>query len=88
MPAGAVAAVATLMPLIKLGLKIGAVVAALYICFYVTLGEYTFAQHVKRIWQTDEVQELRAAIASKFTGAGAEALRELKGKLAASHDGD
>ena len=73
-------------PLAKLVAKIAAVLALGYLCWVPKFGEYTFAQHLKRIWQTSEMIELRESIADKFSGAGKDALHELKAKLAASHE--
>jgi hypothetical protein len=60
---------------------VGGVLAFAYLLFFLKLGQFTFAQHVKRIWQTPEVAELRSGVATKLTRTGHEALRTVRNKL-------
>lgn len=70
------------VPCIKCLSAVGAIAAVIYVCFILRLGELTFVQHVRRIWQTQEVADLRSGIATKFSSARTNAVREIRVKLA------
>lgn len=69
-------------PCVKFFSGLGLVCAAVYLLFLLKLGQFTFAQHVKRIWNTPEVSELGHGIATKLSSTHSSAMRELRGKLA------
>jgi hypothetical protein len=62
--------------------------AIVYGCLFYKLGELTFAEHMQRIWRTQEVIDLREGVASKLAGAKGAALDQLKTRLAASRTSD
>ena len=62
------------------GIIVG-VLATAYLLFFLKLGQFTFTQHVARIWRTPEVAELRSGIAFKLTRTSHEALRTVRNKL-------
>jgi hypothetical protein len=70
------------VPCVKFLSAVGSIVAVIYVCFMLRLGEFTFLQHIRRIWQTQEVGDLRSGIATKFSSARTNAVREIRMKLA------
>lgn len=60
---------------------VGGGLALIYCLFFLKLGQFTFSQHVRRIWQTPEVAELRGGIATKLSLEGKSALRKIRNKL-------
>ena len=67
---------------------VGAVGALVYGSFYLKLGELTLAQHLQRIWQTDEVVDLRQGVAAELEDAKGAALDEIKTRMAATRTSD
>jgi hypothetical protein len=72
------------VPCLKFLSAVGVIVAVIYVCAVLRLGEFTLLQHVRRIWQTPEVGELRSGIATKFSRARKNAEREIRVKLAST----
>jgi hypothetical protein len=68
--------------------SIGAVVVVVYSVFLLKLGQFTFVQHVRRIWQTEEVGELKQGIVSKVTNTRSSAVREIRMRLAATRESE
>ena len=88
MQAWAAVSLVKLLPWTKRLASVGVVGAIVYGTFRMPLGELTFAQHVQRIWQTDEVIDLREGIATELGLAKTAALNELKARLAATKTSD
>jgi hypothetical protein len=88
MHAWAVVCLLKLVPWAKRLLTLGLLGALVYGSLYLKLGELTFAEHAKRIWQTPEAIDLREGVAGKLAGARGAALEELKTRLAATRTGD
>ena len=84
MQAAAVAWLIRMTPWAKRLTSLMTVAAIVYAIMYVKLGELTFAQHVQRIWQTDEVKDLREGVSEELSGAKNAAIEKLKERLAAS----
>jgi hypothetical protein len=72
------------VPCVKFLAVVGSAAVLLYVCFVLRLGEFTFGQHVRRIWHTPEVGDLRSGIATKFSRARSSAVREIRVKLAST----
>jgi hypothetical protein len=47
---------------IRLLVWIDIIAVAIYVAFTVPLGKKTFAQHVRSIWHTEEVQDLKQGV--------------------------
>lgn len=73
-------------PCVKFFSVIGGIGAVAYLLFLLKLGQFTFLQHVVRIWQTPEVTELRQGIATKLTSSRDHAVREIRVKLATTRE--
>lgn len=84
MQAAALAWLVRLTPCAKWLTSLATLAAIAYVVTRVPLGELTFVQHVQRIWQTDEVKDLREGVAHELSGAKDVALEKLKERLAAS----
>jgi hypothetical protein len=65
---------------------LGGVAAVVYLGFILRLGQFTLGQHVKRIWQTQEVGDLRAGIATKLSRTRNDAVRGIRAKLEATRE--
>jgi hypothetical protein len=68
-------------PCAKFFSVIGGIGAVVYLGFILRLGEFTLGQHVKRIWQTQEVGELRSGIVAKLSRTRNDAVRGIRAKL-------
>jgi hypothetical protein len=66
----------------------GSIAGVVYLLFFLRLGPFTFGQHVKRIWQTQEVGELRAGIATKLSSTRDNAVRGIRAKLDTTRDSE
>jgi hypothetical protein len=73
-------------PCVKFFSVVGAVGTVVYLLFLLKLGQFSFAQHVKRIWNTPEVNELGRGIVTKLSSTHSSAMRELRVKLATTHE--
>jgi hypothetical protein len=68
-------------PCFKFFAWVGGIAAVVYLLFLLRLGQFTLAQHVKRIWRTQEVGELRTGIATKLAMTRNSAVRGIRAKL-------
>jgi hypothetical protein len=73
-------------PCVKFFSVIGAVGVAVYLIALLKLGQFTFVQHVVRIWKTPEVADLRHGIATKLSSTQNNAIREIRVKLASTRE--
>jgi hypothetical protein len=73
-------------PCVKFFSVVGGIAAAVYLVGLLKLGQFTFVQHVVRIWQTPEVTDLRHGIATKLSSTHNQAMRELRVKLATTRE--
>lgn len=68
-------------PCLKFFTWVGGIAAVVYLLFLLRLGQFTLAQHVRRIWQTQEVGDLRSGIATKLASTRNNAVRGIRAKL-------
>lgn len=68
-------------PCAKFFSVLGGIGVVVYLGFILRLGQFTFGQHVKRIWQTQEVGELRSGIVAKLSRTRNDAVRGIRAKL-------
>lgn len=73
-------------PCVKFFSIIGGIGAAVYLVALLKLGQFTFVQHVIRIWKTPEVTDLRHGIATKLSSTHDNAMRGIRVKLATTRD--
>jgi hypothetical protein len=73
---------------VKFCSAVGAIAAAVYLVALLHLGQFTFVQHVRRIWHTPEVGELRSGIVTKLTSTRNNAMRGIRAKLETTREPD
>jgi hypothetical protein len=76
------------VPCVKFFSVIGSIGAAVYVIGIHKLGQFTFVQHVVRIWKTPEMDDLRHGIATKLSNTGSDAMHGIRVKLATTRDGE